>query len=130
MVVGHVGSAVAVVAAGGGGDVLGWLSGKIAQVGSVLKGFSVVAAIGFVIFQALASRGAFARIVIAGLAAGVFVWIVWNVTNLRDRVGTEVNNGAAGRLGPARVDPFPAGPATLGGVVWVAAASGRGGWAA
>ena len=30
-------------------------------------------------------------ILISGLAAGVFVWIVWNVTTLRDRVDNEVS---------------------------------------
>ena len=59
-----------------------------------------VAGIGFVIFQALASRGAFARIIISGLAAGVFIWIVWNVTDLRDRVDREVRTPAAIRLQP------------------------------
>jgi len=89
---------LAVLAAGDG--ILDWGNTKVAELGTFFRGFSVVAGIGFVIFQALASRGAFARIIISGLAAGVFIWIVWNVTDLRDRVDREVRTPAAIRLQP------------------------------
>lgn len=74
----------------GGGGVIDWGNGKVAELGSFFRGFSVVAGIGFVIFQALVSRGAFSRIIVSGLAAAVFIWIVWNVTNLKDRVGKDL----------------------------------------
>lgn len=75
-----------------GDGVLDFLDTKISEAGTVLKGFSVVAGIGFVVFQAIVSRGAMARIIMSGLAAGIFVWIVWNVTTVKDRVDNEVNS--------------------------------------
>ncbi len=83
-----------IVAAGGDG-ILDWGNGKIGETGGVLRGLSVVVGIGFVIFQAIASRGAMARIIMSGLAAAVFIWIVFNVTDLRDRVDNEINSGPA-----------------------------------
>ncbi len=77
---------------------------KVEELRIFFRGFSVVAGIGFVIFQALASRGAFARIIISGLAAGVFIWIVWNVTDLRDRVGKEIDTTPAAQKLPGRAD--------------------------
>ncbi len=80
---------------GGTGGILDWGNGKVAQLGTFFRGFSVVGGVGFVIFQALVSRGAFSRIIVSGLAAAVFVWIVWNVTDLRDRVGKELRTAPA-----------------------------------
>lgn len=91
---------------------------KVEELRVFFRGFSVVAGIGFVIFQALASRGAFARIIISGLAAGVFIWIVWNVTDLRDRVGREIDTTPGAQQLPGRPDllavPTPARWARLG----------------
>lgn len=72
--------------------ILDWLDGKIGEAGGVLKALSIVVGIGFVVWQAITSRGALARIIMSGLAAGVFIWIVWNVTTLKDRVDNEVNS--------------------------------------
>ncbi|MDP9240455.1 MAG: hypothetical protein M3O55_07425 [Actinomycetota bacterium] len=77
------------------GGILDWGNGKVTELGTFFRGFSIVGGIGFVIFQALASRGAFSRIIISGLAAAVFIWIVWNVTDLRDRVGNELKTAPA-----------------------------------
>lgn len=71
------------------------LSAKVEEVRGLLRLFGAVAGMGFVIWQALASRGALARIIVSGLAAGCFVWIVWNVTELEDRVDNEVNSAPA-----------------------------------
>jgi hypothetical protein len=88
-----VGDTAQLVAAAAGGDgILDWGNGKITEAGGLLRGLSVVVGIGFVIWQAIASRGAMARIVMSGLAAAVFIWIVFNVTALRDRVDNEVNS--------------------------------------
>ncbi len=82
-------------ATGGSGGILDWGNGKVAQLGTFFRGFSIVGGVGFVIFQALASRGAFSRIIISGLAAAVFIWIVFNVTSLRDRVGKDLQTAPA-----------------------------------
>jgi len=77
------------------GGVLDWANDKVAELGTFFRGFSVVAGIGFVIAQALISRGAFSRIIISGLAAAVFIWIVWNVTDLKDRIGKDLQAAPA-----------------------------------
>lgn len=73
-----------------GAGLLDTLGEKLNDVEAVLRVFAGVAGIGFVVFQAISSRGALSRILISGLAAGVFVWIVFNVTDLKDRVGNEI----------------------------------------
>lgn len=81
----------AVIAAGSGTGLLDWLTAKLASLQTLFRLISVAGGMGFVIWQGVSSRGAMARIIISGLAAGVFIWIVWNVTALQDRVGNEVN---------------------------------------
>lgn len=78
-----------------GDGILDWGNGKIAETETLLKGLAIVIGIVFVIVQAVMSRGAMARIVISGLAAAIFVWVVFNVTDLRDRVDNEVNSAPA-----------------------------------
>ena len=82
---------------GGGGSagLLDWLTAKLSELQSVFRLLSVVGGMGFVIWQAVASRGAMARIIISGLAAALFVWIVWNITGLQARVENEVNSRSA-----------------------------------
>ena len=84
-------SADPMVVAAGGTGLLDWLTNKLTDLQGVFRLLSVVGGMGFVIWQGLASRGAMARIIIAGIAAGIFIWIVWNVTALQDRVNNEVN---------------------------------------
>ncbi len=99
-----------------GDGILDFLDVKVGEVGSLLRTFSIVAGIGFVVWQAIASRGAMARIVISGLSAAVFVWIVFNVTELSNRVDNEVNAAgvvpaAASQLQPLALPAPPAGRA-------------------
>lgn len=63
---------------------------KAAAIQVTLRALAGVGSLYFVIKHAISSGGAIARIVVAGLAAGVFMWIVFNVTDLQNRVGTEV----------------------------------------
>lgn len=86
---------------GPSGGIIDWLTNKTSAVQGLFRVFSVVGGMGFVIYQALASRGAFARIIIAGIAAAVFVWIVFNVTSLQGRVGNEVNGAGVVHTVPA-----------------------------
>lgn len=71
--------------------ILDLLSSKNSAVQTFLRGLAVTLGIIFVIYQAVVSRGALARIIISGLAAALFIWIVFNVTSLRTRVDNEVN---------------------------------------
>ena len=84
---------------GAGQGLLDWLTSKLTELQSTFRLLSVVGGMGFVIWQAIASRGAMARIIVSGLAAALFVWIVWNITSLQDRVDNEVK--------PRRVRPRP-----------------------
>lgn len=97
----------AVLAAGEG--ILDWSNSKLASVEATFRILSGVAGVGFVIWQAFQSRGAMARIIISGLAAGVFVWIVFNVTDLQDRVDSEINAGGVtvGATDITAGDPAP-----------------------
>ncbi len=74
-----------------GEGFLDWGTAKNTQTQALFRGVSITVAIIFVIWQAIASRMAMARIIIAGVTAGILVWVVWNVTNLKDRVDNEVN---------------------------------------
>lgn len=93
-VVAHAAAGQVVNAAAGSNGILDWFSAETGKLHTVLRAFSVVGGVGFVIMQALVSRGALARIIISGLAAGVFIYIVWNVTQLESRVNNEVNGSA------------------------------------
>ncbi len=105
--------ATTVLAADG---ILDTISAKATEAQGVLRVIASVASIGFVIYQAISSRGAMARILVSGLAAGVFVWIVFNVTELSNRVDNEVNAAgvvpaAASQLQPLALPAPPAGRA-------------------
>lgn len=89
--------AATVLAADG---ILDTISEKATEAQGVLRVIASVASIGFVIYQAISSRGAMARILVSGLAAGVFVWIVFNVTELSDRVDNEVNAAGVAATAP------------------------------
>lgn len=68
---------------------------KLNDIGALAKVFTSVAAVIFVIYQAIQSRGAMARVVVAGFAAAVFMWLVWNVEALQGRVDNEINASAS-----------------------------------
>lgn len=102
--------ATTVLAADG---ILDTISAKATEAQGVLRVIASVASIGFVIYQAISSRGAMARILVSGLAAGVFVWIVFNVTELSDRVDNEVNAAGVAPVAAPQLQPLalPAPPA-------------------
>lgn len=84
-----------------GTGILDTANTKAAAIQVTLRAGAGVGALFFVIKNAISSGGAIARIVVAGLAAGVFMWIVFNVTDLQNRVGTEVTG--AGAVAPHQV---------------------------
>lgn len=82
-----------VVAAGGDSEgLLNWVDMKSDEAKNVARTVAVLLAIVFFMWNVIAARGALARMIMAGLAAGLFIWIVFNVTELRDRVDDEVNS--------------------------------------
>lgn len=76
-------------------DIIGFTGDKLTAVADLFRLGGWVAGIGFVLFQAIVSRGAMARIIISGLAAGIFIWIVNNVTTVEDHVDGELNGAPA-----------------------------------
>lgn len=72
--------------------VLPWINRKGTEAQDSMRTVAVLVALGFVIFNAFKSRGAMSAILVSGLVAGVFLWIVWSVTAIKDRVGDELNN--------------------------------------
>lgn len=83
-----------VVLASSAGGILDWVDTKSTQATTTVRGVSILLAIIFVVVAAVVSRMAMARILIAGIAAGLFIWIVFNVTSIQDRVGNEIDAGA------------------------------------
>lgn len=92
----------------GGEGILDWLTAKNSQTQTLLRAMAVTLGIIFVIWQAVSSRGAMARVIIAIVAAGIFVYGVWNVTDIKDRVENEVN-----ALGPVVVQLHHGAPSVL-----------------
>ena len=92
-----------------GDGILDWVTSKNTQTQTVLRGVAVTLGIIFVIIQAVASRGAMARIIVSLIAAGIFIWGVWSVTDIKDRVGNEMSMGPVA----VQVVPGPAGPSAF-----------------
>jgi hypothetical protein len=84
------GTLAAVMPAGDG--IIAWLTTKNTETLTLVRAAAVTLACIFVIMNAVSSRGAMARIIISLAAAGVFVWGVFNVTTIKDRVGDEVGS--------------------------------------
>lgn len=96
-----------------GDGILDWVTVKNTQTQTVLRAVAVTVGIIFVIVQAVLSRLAMARIIISLLAAGLFVWGVWSVTDIQDRVGNEFAAGPGiVQTAPGPHDAAP-GPTTL-----------------
>ena len=72
--------------------LLDWATTKNSETQTLMRAVSITAAIVFVIWQAVASRMAMARVIISGVSAGLLVWMVFNVTDVSDRVDNEVNS--------------------------------------
>ncbi len=72
--------------------IIDWLTQKNTAVQVLFRAASITIGIAFVIWQGIASRGAMAKIIISAVAAAIFIWVVFSVTDLKDRVGDEVNS--------------------------------------
>lgn len=70
--------------------LLGTINVKSEEAKETVRIVSGLVAIAFVVFQAAASRMAMGRIIVSALAAGVFMWVVFNVTEVQDRVGEDL----------------------------------------
>lgn len=100
----------AVVPMAGGDGILDWLTLKNSQTQTLLRGVAITLGVIFVVIQGVSSRGAMARIIISLIAAGIFVWGVYSVTDIKDRIENEVN-----AMGPQVVQVAQFSPLTAAG---------------
>jgi hypothetical protein len=84
--------ALTVPVAAEGDGWLNWATAKNSQTQSLFRGIAVTAAIMFVIWQGIMSKGAMARIIISLITAGILVWGVWHITDLSERTDNEFNS--------------------------------------
>lgn len=80
------------------GGILDWIDSASGRALTTARGVALAAAVIFVIIIMVTSKMAMTRVILAGLSAGVFVWIIYNVTEIRDRVDTEVNASTRGGI--------------------------------
>lgn len=69
---------------------------KLDALNVLMRAAAVVVAVVFIIYRAIATKGAMAAILIAVACGAIFIYGVWNVTDLQDRVGTEINSAPDG----------------------------------
>jgi len=100
------------VMAAGSGGLLDWVNQKNAETLTAVRGLAGTVAVIFVIWSWIQSRGRMIAIILAGITAAIGFFIVWNVTDISDRVDTEVN-GAPGHsvMVPDRAASWDAAPA-------------------
>ncbi len=61
------------------------------SVQSSVLGLAITAALIVMLITAVVTRGSIPKILGAGLAAGIFLWIIFNVTQVRDLVGKDLD---------------------------------------
>lgn len=67
------------------------LTEKLGDLRSLILLTAGVMAAGFVLWHGIISRGNLSRILVAGIAAAVLGYLVFNVMDLKDRVGNEID---------------------------------------
>lgn len=77
-----------------GEGVIDWLTGLLTDIQNLERLAVYVLGIAFFIWQGWISKGAMARVIMAGIAAAVFIYFGHNMTDVSDRVDNEVNAGA------------------------------------
>jgi|SRR5664279_3151694 len=87
------GDSSTLVAAGGG--ITDWLTNKNQAVATLVRAVAITFVMIFVLYQAYKSGFAAARIIMASITGAILLWVVFNVTDLQDRVDTEINATAS-----------------------------------
>lgn len=72
--------------------ILEWTNTKATETQDTIRILTATGACGGVAFTAVKSRFSMAPILLSGLVAGLLVWIVWNVTEVKDKVGSELDS--------------------------------------
>ncbi|WP_026876681.1 hypothetical protein [Jiangella gansuensis] len=75
--------------------VLDWATQTATDAQPVLQTVAITVAIGFVIYKAVHSKFSLGTIVVSALAAGIFIWLVFNVTELSDTIAEDLPGGTS-----------------------------------
>lgn len=75
--------------------ILGTINVKSEEAKNTVRIVSGLIAIAFIVFQAAASRLAMGRIIVSSLAAGVFMWVVFNITDVQEKIGEDLQAAPA-----------------------------------
>lgn len=75
-----------------GGGLLDWTCGMADRVRLVIRAVAITVAVIFVVYKAVTSKFAIGTIIVSALAAGVFIWIVFNVMDLQQEVGNDLDD--------------------------------------
>lgn len=85
----------AAAAGGQAGGIFDWITTKNTQALTAIRAVAVTVAVLFIAWAAIRSKLSFVAILMAGITAGLMLWIVFNVTDIQTRVGNEVNSASA-----------------------------------
>ena len=85
--------------------IVGTLTNLNVSIQELVRAVAVTLGIIFIVIAGVASGGRMSRILIAGAAAGFFIWLVFNVTSVKDKVDADINAGGPGAI----VQEVPAG---------------------
>lgn len=77
-----------------GEGIFGWTCSTASSIQGVIRVVAITVAIIFVVYKAVSSKFAIGTIIVSALAAGIFIWIVFNVTALRDQVAPNMPGAA------------------------------------
>lgn len=77
-----------------GPGLLDWADNLNTELQNLILAVVITLAIIGVVITAVASRFNMAKIIVAGIVAGLFVWVAFNVTVLRDTVGNDLPGAA------------------------------------
>ncbi|SDT40410.1 hypothetical protein SAMN04515669_3903 [Jiangella sp. DSM 45060] len=75
--------------------ILDWATTTAVDLQPVLRTVAVTVAIVFVIYKAVHSKFSLGTIIVSALAAGIFVWLVFNVDQLSDTIGEDLPGGTS-----------------------------------
>lgn len=75
--------------------LLDWASTTAVDLQPVLQTVAVTVAVVFVIYKAVQSKFSLGTIVVTALAAGLFIWLVFNVDQLSDTIGEDLPGGTS-----------------------------------
>lgn len=70
--------------------LIDWAEQTAVDIRPILQTVALTVAVLFVIYKAVHSKFSFGTIVVSALAAGVFVWAVFNVDSLSDTIGEDL----------------------------------------